>query len=384
MSSQHIVFTFAGQGFPPVEAARDLYRTSKVFQHAIRDVQNTIDRLLQEQAIQSGRHIPLTEYLEEDQVRPPYATSFDQPPATEEQSLPPSETVVILAAQYALGKMLQSWDISPRSVMAYSLGELVASTFTGSYTLPAVMKLLARREALFTDRSLIPHKGALALVHTDGDRVKQILATAGLLGTVDIAGFSNPVTTCLAGDAEPMEVALEKFEAAEVDIRRVKLEVGMHSQHVQALADHVRSSPTIFPIEDSVDCKVVPGIDHWSSLGFQMPTGAPLNVNHYATLLRRPLRYKECVEGIYRKHMKEQPEQELVFIDMGMGPGQLYKSIMFTLKDTPEWQVGQVKATASIDPVEAGDGKTKLGWATSQLKDHWAASANNEEVSTRP
>lgn len=112
----------------------------------------------------------------------------------------------------------------------------------------------------------------------------------------------------------------------------------------------------------------MPGVDHWSSLGFQMPTGSPLNVNHYATLLRRPLRYSECVEGIYRKHMKEQPGQELVFIDMGMGPGQLYKSIMLTLKETPEWQRGQVRATASIDPVEAGDAKTKLGWAASQLK----------------
>lgn len=99
-----------------------------------------------------------------------------------------------------------------------------------------------------------------------------------------------------------------------------------------------------------------------------MPTGSPLDVNHYATLLRRPLRYKECVEGIYRKHMQERPDQELVFIDMGMGPEQLYKSIMLTLKDTPEWQQGQVRATASIDPVEAGDAKTKLGWARSQLE----------------
>lgn len=66
--------------------------------------------------------------------------------------------------------------------------------------------------------------------------------------------------------------------------------------------------------------------------------------------------------------MKERPEQELAFIDMGMGPGQLYKSIMFTLKDTPGWQQGKVRATASIDPVEAGDAKSKLGWAASQLE----------------
>lgn len=231
MSSQHVVFTFAGQGFPPVEAARDLYRTSEVFQDAVRDVQNTIDNLLQERAIQSDHHIPLTEYLEEDEVRPPYAPSFDRPSAsaTDHQSLPPSETMVILAAQYALGKMLQSWGIAPRSVMAYSLGELVAGTFTGSYTLAAVVKLLARRESLLTDRSLFPQKGALALIHTDGDTVKETLAKEGLLGTVDIAGFSNPITTCLAGNAEPMEVALEKFEAAEIGVRRVKLEVGMVS-----------------------------------------------------------------------------------------------------------------------------------------------------------
>lgn len=230
MSSQHTVFTFAGQGYPPVEAARDLYRTSLVFQNAIRDVQNTIDDLLQERVIQSGQHIPLTDYLEEDEMRPPYATSFDRPLTTDQHSLPPSETVVILAAQYALGRMLQSWDIAPRSVMVYSLGELVAGTFTGSYTLPAVIKLLARRESLLADRSLFPQMGALALVHTDGDRVKKILAREGLLGTVNIAGFSNPVTTCLAGNAEPMEVALQKFDAAKIGIRRVKLEIGMVSE----------------------------------------------------------------------------------------------------------------------------------------------------------
>jgi hypothetical protein len=141
-----------------------------------------------------------------------------------------------------------------------------------------------------------------------------------------------------------------------------------HSQHVQALADHVRSSPEIFPETESKDCKVVPGFDHWSSLGFQMPTGSPLNANHYATVLREPLRYSQCMQNILRKHMKEQPDQELVFVDMGMGPGQLYKFIMATLEHTPEWKRGQVRATASIDPVEAGDAKTKLGWAESQLK----------------
>lgn len=231
MSSQHVVFTFAGQEYPPIEAARDLYRTNKVFEDAVRDVQNTIDCLLREQSIQSSHHIPLTTYLEEDQIRPPYAPSFDQPSAsaTDHQSLPPSEPMVILAAQYALGKMLQSWGIAPRSVMAYSLGELVAGTFTDSYTLAAVVKLLARRESLLIDRSLIPQEGALALIHTDGGSVKEILAKEGLLGTVDIAGFSNPITTCLAGTAEPMEIALEKFEAAEIGVRRVKLEVGMVS-----------------------------------------------------------------------------------------------------------------------------------------------------------
>lgn len=84
--------------------------------------------------------------------------------------------------------------------------------------------------------------------------------------------------------------------------------------------------------------------------------------------MRRPLRYSKCVEGIYRKHMEKQPDDELIFIDMGMGPGQLYKSIVATLKDTPEWERRQVRATASIDPVEAGDAKAKVGWAATQLQ----------------
>lgn len=227
MSGQHVVFTFAGQGYPPVEAARDLYRTSKVFQNAITDVQNTIDTLLRENAVPKGHHARLTDYLEEDEIRPPYATSFADIARTEQTPLPPSESLVIVAAQYALGKMLQSFDIVPRSVMAYSLGEIAAGTFTGSYTLPAVLKLLGRRESLLSDRSLIPDKGGLALIFTSGDGVKEVLAKEGLLGTVDIAGFSTPSTTCLAGDADALELALQKFEEANVDIKRVKLEVGM-------------------------------------------------------------------------------------------------------------------------------------------------------------
>lgn len=229
MSPQHIVFTFAGQGYPPVEAARDLYRTSPVFQDAIQHVQRTIDSLLQDKAIQNGRHIPLTQYFEEDELRPPYATSFDQSPISDDSSLPPTESIVIVASQYALGKMLQSWDIAPRSVMAYSLGEIAAGTFTGSYTLPAVMKLLARRESLLGDRSLIPQKGALALIYTDGDSAKELLAREGLLGTVDISGFTNPTTVSLAGSADALDIVLQKFEAADINIKRIKLEVGMVS-----------------------------------------------------------------------------------------------------------------------------------------------------------
>lgn len=237
MSAQHIVFTFAGQGYPPVEAARDLYRTSEVFQNAITDVQNTIDTLLREKAVPNGHHARLTDYLEEDKIHPPYATSFGQTSRIDQDPLPPSESMIIVAAQYALGKMLQSFGVVPRSVMAYSLGEIAAGTFTGSYTLPAVMKLLGRRESLLSDRSLVPRKGGLALVFSSSDGVKEILAKEGLLGTVDIAGFSTPSTTCLAGDADALEIALQKFEDANVGIKRVKLEVGMVRRITECLTE---------------------------------------------------------------------------------------------------------------------------------------------------
>lgn len=113
--------------------------------------------------------------------------------------------------------------------MAYSLGVIAAGTFTGSYTLPAMVKLLARREALLADRSLFPNKGGLALVSTDGNSIKQFLAKEGLLGTVDIAGFSSPVATCVAGDAAQLDIALEKLSNPDVDFKRVRLDIGMAS-----------------------------------------------------------------------------------------------------------------------------------------------------------
>ena len=78
MPSQHVVFSFAGQGFPPVEAARDLYRGSSTFRQAITDVQETISGLSHAGSIPGQAHVPLTDYFEEDEIRPPYAASFDR------------------------------------------------------------------------------------------------------------------------------------------------------------------------------------------------------------------------------------------------------------------------------------------------------------------
>lgn len=396
MAEQHIVFAFAGQGYPPVEAARDLYRTSQVFRDAITEIDETTEDLLQKRLIPDRTYVPITEYLEEETLRPPHATTTDHPSARGKTLNAPSETLVIVSTQYALSKLLQSWNIVPQSVMAYSLGEFVAAAATGSYKMSALFKVLNRRDKFFEDRNLLPQKGGLARVFAPIYTLKQVLAKEGMLGVVDIAGSVSPNVSCLAGDAQSLDLVSERLKSSGLRVQRVKLEVGMvslllrlsnaphdalnmhtehslitlqHSNHVQKISDAARSEPWFFPEEDSRDCRVVPGIDHWSSLGFEMKAGSPLNANHYATLLREPLRFMECIQGIFRKHMAERPEQELIFIDMAMGPGQLYKSIQDTLRDTPQWHQGMIRGTATIDPVKTdADAKSKLGWAERQLR----------------
>lgn len=365
-SSPRIVFCFAGQGYVPLEAARDLYRTCDQYSRAIEEIDHEIDKAARNGQLQQT-FIPLRGYFLEDEIRSAYVAPFDckENSENQEEKTTPPAPLVIFAAQYALAKTIQWLNLEPTDVVGYSLGEHCASAVTGSLPLDAALKLLLRREALFGNRELVQEEGGMLTVQETPDQTTTLLAQEGLCGAADVSGFPHPNSTILSGNASALDEIHGKLSESKVDAQRRAIKYGMHATHVQKVAHELRTNQDIFPEEDSRDAKVVSGVAHWSNVsGARLKEGSPLNANYWATHLTTPIHYKQCIEGIYAANKGA----EVIFLDLGMGP-RLTRLVQNTLQDTPEWKSGRMRAincivSTSMDESE----KSERGWAEKALR----------------
>jgi len=371
-SNQHIVFCFASQGYVPLEASRDLYRTSEVFRHSIKEIESLIIELHQsEESPKPRTFIPLTEYLMEESARPARVPNFTSPSSTENthsELKTPSAIIVIVATQYALARTIQARGIQPNSVVGYSLGEYVASMVTGSLPLKAGIQFLIRRDPLFERRDLLPHEGQIATMEAPPKKALQALVENGCSGDVEIAGYPSSKSTMLAGDMKAFDHIERVFRDSGMEINRRPVNLPLHSFRIDAVANEIRDDPYFFPETEEADAKVIKGIDHWSCLGLKLPPGTPLNRKYWSSHVRGPVHFQQCIEGIYGGNFEGIKERKLVFLDMGMGP-RLSELIKATLFETPEWEKGMVDAVGCIQPMQMDpEVKEREGWAFKELE----------------
>lgn len=370
--SPHVVFCFAGLGYVPLDATRDLYRTSNVFRDSIHNFEATIAAHYATTK-DIRKTIPLTDYLEESAPRPASVPGFDSG-SKDTGPTTPLATHVIQASQYALAHTIQSHGIKPSSVVGYSLGEVIAALFTGSLSLPSAIDFQMRREALYQDTSLVPEPGGMLTVQAPPPDTVQTLARGGAAGDAEVSGYPHPKSTILSGTAKTLDRAQEILGEASIDTQRRDMKFGMHSSHVGAVTDRIRQNSDDFLLTVGIDGKearVVPGIDHWSCLGFKLSTETPLNAKYWATMIRQPSHFQQCVQGMYEQHFYGEGAREsgeLVFMDLGMGP-RLSRLIENSLKEKDEWKQGLIRAVGAVEPMKMSDEvKKKEGWAVAELE----------------
>ena len=133
-----------------------LYQTQPVFKQALDRCGDILDAYLD---------TPLLEVL--------YPHLAAIPDARKSASLV-DETIytqpAIFALEYALAQMWISWGIQPAALIGHSVGEYVAATVAGVFSLADGLKLLATRGQLMQS---LPQNGAMHAVFSDEATVKK-------------------------------------------------------------------------------------------------------------------------------------------------------------------------------------------------------------------
>ncbi|MDJ0515594.1 MAG: SDR family NAD(P)-dependent oxidoreductase [Trichodesmium sp. MO_231.B1] len=215
-STAKTAFLFTGQGSQYVNMGRKLYEQSPIFREAI----NQCDDILRTLETFKEKSLPEIIYPADDSSDSSILnqTAYTQP--------------CLFAIEYALYKLWQSWGIQPDAVMGHSVGEYVAATVAGVFSLEDGLKLISARGRLMQQ---LPAGGEMISVMTSESKVLETLKAMSLEEKVAIAAINGPESIVISGEGEAVRAIATKLESAGVKTKQLDVSHAFHSHLMEPM-----------------------------------------------------------------------------------------------------------------------------------------------------
>ncbi len=202
-----LVMLFPGQGAQYAGMGAQLYREEPAFRDCFDQCADILKPLLQ---------ADLRDLLfgddrgADDRLR---ETRFAQP--------------AIFAVSYATAQLWRSWGLEPVAMVGHSVGEFVAATLAGVFSLEDALALVAQRGALMQS---MPAGGMLAV------RLGETDIAPWLQPGVEVAGYNAPQQTVLSGDRAALSALQAEFSARNISATILRTSHAFHSASMDRAA----------------------------------------------------------------------------------------------------------------------------------------------------
>ena len=207
-----VAFLFTGQGSQYVNMGRQLYQTQPLFRRTLQQCNDIL---------QSDLEVPLLDVLYPDR-------DGKQDPEKRETVSLLDQTVytqpALFAIEYALAQVWQSWGVTPDVVMGHSIGEYVAATIAGVFSLEEGLKLIAARGRLM--QQLSPG-GSMVSVMASAETVRSLIPADAK--NVSIAAINGPDSVVISGETEALRAITQQLESIGVKLKPLQVAHGFHS-----------------------------------------------------------------------------------------------------------------------------------------------------------
>lgn len=204
-----VVFLFGGQGTQYVNMGQDLYRTEPLFRATL----DECCELLLPHLECDLRMILYPAKHDEETARASLRNTFYTQPA-------------IFTIEYALAAWWRSLGVEPAMMVGHSIGEFVAATIAGVFTLPEVLRLVAKRGRLMQS---MPGGGMLS-VRASANEIQPLLPPA-----VELAAINSPTLCVVSGPTELVASLQPTFEARGWVCRELFTSHAFHSHMMEPM-----------------------------------------------------------------------------------------------------------------------------------------------------
>jgi amino acid adenylation domain-containing protein len=260
-----VAFLFPGQGTQYPGMGAGLYKSELVFRGAVDQcaeiLRGEIGCDLREVIFATGEEA-------EARLR---ETRFTQP--------------AIFTIGCALGKLWLSRGLRPAAMLGHSVGEFVAATLAGVFSLEEAARLVATRARLV---QALPH-GAMLAARLGESEARELLTDP----RVDIAACNSPKLSVFAGPFDAIAALEEKLREGSVPARRLSTSHAFHSPMVEpALPEFAKAVAAVALRE--------PALPIVSSVTGDWMTGAEATDPQYWTLhMRRAVRFSDAAARLF-------------------------------------------------------------------------------------
>lgn len=295
-----VVFLFPGQGATYPGMGRGLHALEPAFRDAFDDCMAVAHRHLD---------FDLRERIFSDDPQALRPTSVMQP--------------ATFAIEYALAKWWMSQGLMPAAMIGHSVGEFVAATLAGVFTLAEGLRLVARRGALMQAQP----GGAMLSVRMSLADLQPRLADG-----VTLAAENAPGACVVAGTHDAVAAFQATLDSEGVACRLLETSHAFHSTMMEPVLEPFRAELAGMTLA----APTIPLVS--TATGTWLDAGSATSVEYWTRHLREPVRFAAA--------LGEALDQEPGRVLLEIGPR---ASLSRLARQHPVVQKSQVASVASLD-----------------------------------